>query len=76
MGSEKLRACPFCGHWVQFARDIFQEINGVYCPGCKASIKWPIYHTKEETFAQTEERWLQHYNREANDGGIQSGAVE
>lgn len=65
---EKLRRCPFCGHWVQFMRDISGEISGIYCTGCKALIKWPIRPAKKtETFGETEQKWVEAYNR----GGVQ-----
>lgn len=62
--SEK-KSCPFCGGNVIWVRDPEDctEIRGIYCTGCKALVKWNIQVKQTDTFGETEEQWIEKWNR-------------
>ena len=61
------RPCPFCGGRVMYVRDPMDcaEIKGIYCLGYNALVKWNIEVKKNETFGETETKWLDKWNRRA-----------
>ena len=68
--NEKLRPCPFCGGTkVTLLFDICShETNGVFCPSCKAVTKWGhLEMGRKETFGEFSARWVEQWNRRAND---------
>ena len=59
------KSCPFCGGKVIWVRDPEDctEIRGIYCHGCKALVKWNIQVKQTDTFGETEEQWIEKWNR-------------
>ena len=67
--AEELKPCPHCGGHVQYVRsDPADGIYGIFCQGCKAMTRWNIEMEPRENYGENERKWLERWNRRANDG--------
>lgn len=61
---DKLKPCPFCGHKeIQFTRDFNQDVNGIYCRGCKAFVQFPMDYKPTASYGTKMDMWADKWNK-------------
>ncbi len=59
-----LKPCPFCGHKPHYIHGPeFEGVTGVFCPWCRALVRFPITWAKRETTGENMANWARLYNR-------------
>ena len=63
---DKLKPCPFCGHDVRFAYDVYMMPNGIWCDNCHMVARWArIRANDEDTAGVLMDQYSEAWNKRA-----------